>query len=40
LEVVEDSERVERFLSSLDAMIAGGLITLERVRVILYRSHR
>jgi len=40
VEVVEDSERVERILPMLDEMIGGGLITLERVRVILYRSHK
>lgn len=40
VEVVEDSERVERILPKLDEMIGGGLITLERVRVILYRSHK
>ena len=40
VEVIEDSERVERILPKLDEMISGGLITLERVRVILYRSHQ
>jgi uncharacterized protein len=40
VEVVEDSERVERILPTLDEMIGGGLITLEKVRVILYRAHK
>jgi hypothetical protein len=40
VEVVDDSERIERLLPKLDEMIDGGLITLERVRVILYRSHK
>jgi len=40
VEVVEDSERVERILPKLDEMIGGGLITLEKVRVILYRAHK
>jgi PII-like signaling protein len=40
VEVVEDSERVEQILPKLDEMIGGGLITLERVRVILYRPHK
>jgi PII-like signaling protein len=40
VEVVEDSERVERVLPRLDEMIGGGLITLEKVRVILYRAHK
>ncbi len=39
VEVVEDSEHIERLLPRLDEMIGGGLITLEKVRVILYRSH-
>jgi uncharacterized protein len=39
LEVVEYPERVESLLPRLDEMIAGGLVTLEKVRVILYRSH-
>ncbi|MBI4459507.1 MAG: DUF190 domain-containing protein [Acidobacteria bacterium] len=40
LEVVEYSERIEKILPTLDEMISGGLITLEKVRVILYRSHK
>jgi len=38
VEVVEYPERIERLLPKLDEMIGGGLITLEKVRVILYRS--
>jgi uncharacterized protein len=37
VEVVETEERIQELLPELDRMIAGGLITLERVRVILYR---
>ncbi len=40
VESVEDSERIERILPRLDQMVGGGLITLEKVRVILYRSHK
>lgn len=40
IEVVEDSARIEGLLPRLDEMIGGGLITLEKVRVILYRSSR
>ncbi len=40
LEVVEYSERIESILPKLDEMVDGGLITLEKVRVILYRSGR
>ena len=39
VEVVEDNERVESVLPKLDEMIGGGLVTLEKVRVILYRPH-
>lgn len=37
LEVIESQERVERILPKMDEMVDGGLITLEKVRVILYR---
>jgi len=37
IEVVEDSQRIEEVLPRLDEMVGGGLITLEKVRVILYR---
>jgi uncharacterized protein len=37
VEVVEYTERIEGILSRLDEMLDGGLITLEKVRVILYR---
>ena len=38
LEVVETTERIDQVLPSLDGMVEGGLITLEKVRVILYRA--
>jgi PII-like signaling protein len=38
IESVEHEERVEHMLPRLDEMIGGGLVTLEKVRVILYRS--
>ena len=38
IEIADEAERIERFLPVLDAMITEGLVTLERVRVILYRS--
>lgn len=37
VEVVESQERIEAILPGLDEMVDGGLITLEKVRVILYR---
>lgn len=38
IEAVESSERIEEMLPQLDPMVEGGLITLEKVRVILYRG--
>ncbi len=38
VEVVEYSERIEKLLPILDTMLGGGLITLEKVRVIMHRS--
>ena len=40
VEVIESTERIEQVLPRLDEMIDGGLVTLEKVRVILYRSHK
>lgn len=40
IETVEYAERIEAILPRLDEMIGGGLITLEKVRVILYRSKK
>ncbi len=37
IEVVETEETIQSILPDLDEMIGGGLITLERARVILYR---
>lgn len=38
VEVVEYADRIEQLLPRLDEMVEGGLITLEKVRVILYRA--
>jgi PII-like signaling protein len=38
LEVIETQEHIEQILPQLDQMVEGGLITLEKVRVILYRA--
>ena len=40
LECVESEEKIEAILPELDQMIGGGLITLEKVRVIAYRGHQ
>jgi PII-like signaling protein len=37
VECIETEERIKAILPELDGMIGGGLITLERARVILYR---
>ncbi|HTD69829.1 MAG TPA: DUF190 domain-containing protein [Gemmatimonadales bacterium] len=37
IEVVETEEAIQAVLPDLDHMIGGGLVTLERARVILYR---
>jgi uncharacterized protein len=39
IEVVAPEERIRDILPTLDEMIDGGLVTLERVRVIVYRGH-
>lgn len=37
IEIVETEEAIQSVLPDLDKMIGGGLITLERARVIMYR---
>jgi PII-like signaling protein len=37
IECVETEEKIQGILPELDAMIGGGLITLERAKVIAYR---
>jgi hypothetical protein len=37
IECVDTEEKISAILPELDGMIGGGLITLERVRVITYR---
>ena len=38
IEIVDTEEQLNRFLPVLDDMIKGGLVTLEKVRVIDYRG--
>jgi len=38
IEIVETEETIQSILPDLDEMIGGGLVTLERARVILYRG--
>ena len=37
VECVETEERIQAILPELDRMIGGGLVTLERARVVMYR---
>lgn len=39
IEIVDLPEKIQAFLPILDDMMHGGLVTLERVQVIQYRSH-
>ncbi|MBL9138186.1 MAG: DUF190 domain-containing protein [Verrucomicrobiales bacterium] len=38
IEIVDASDRIQAFLPDLDAMMTGGLVTLEPVQVISYRA--
>jgi hypothetical protein len=38
VECVETAEKIDAILPELDQMIGGGLITLERARVVIYRG--
>src|SRR5689334_24253487 len=38
IEMVDSEEKINAFLPVLDAMIGGGLVTLEKVKVIEYRA--
>lgn len=38
IEIVDSEENINAFLPALDQMIGGGLVTLEKVRVLHYRS--
>jgi PII-like signaling protein len=38
IEIVDSEEKINSFLPTLDAMLGGGLVTLEPVKIIHYRS--
>ena len=38
IEIVDSEEKIQTFLPILDKMLAGGLLTLEKVKVMDYRS--
>ncbi len=40
VEIVDEQEKIDAFLPELDAMIGEGLVTLEKVRVLVYRHNQ
>lgn len=40
VEIVDSEEKVDRFLNRVHEMVADGLATLERVRIVFYRDSR
>src|ERR1041384_7198260 len=38
IEIVDSDEKIQSFLPALDEMMKGGLVTLEKVKVIHYRA--
>ena len=38
IEIVDSEEKIQSFLPELDKMMGGGLVTLEKVRVLDYRA--
>jgi hypothetical protein len=36
IEIVDEEEKIDAFLPTLDSMMSGGLVTLEKVRVMRY----
>ncbi|MBI4370520.1 MAG: DUF190 domain-containing protein [Elusimicrobia bacterium] len=39
IEIVDSEEKINRFLPKLDQMVQEGLITLEKVQVVMYRAN-
>jgi len=38
IEIIDSEEKINAFLPVLDKMVGGGLVTLEKVRVVAYRE--
>ena len=38
IEIVDSGQKIDAFLPTLDKMVGGGLVTLEKVKVLHYRS--
>lgn len=39
VEIVDKSERIQQFLPNLDQMVTEGMVTLEKVNVLIYRHN-
>jgi PII-like signaling protein len=39
IEIVDSDEKISKFLPHLDTMVQDGLVTLEKVNVIMYRAN-
>ena len=39
VEIVDLEEKIQAFLPALDEMMDGGLVTMEKVQIVHYRSH-
>lgn len=40
VEIVDKPERIEAFIPDLEKMVADGLVTIEKVKVIVYRGKK
>jgi hypothetical protein len=40
IEIVDEASKINAFIPDLDVMIPEGLVTLERVQIVLYRNGR
>lgn len=40
IEIVDAEEKIDRFLPYLDKMVTEGLVTTEKVKVVLYRHEK
>jgi len=38
VEAIESNEKIERILPRIDEMLGGGIVTLEKVRVLMHRA--
>jgi PII-like signaling protein len=38
IEIIDSEEKINAFLPELDTMVSGGLVTMEKVKVLHYRG--